>query len=190
MTSSQYSVHLKREPVSADLLLAKTDAGIEVHQRLGPYIRASALTARMKLSTRAVNMVYIIRDYSPMTIVLAMAFLPLVLFPTSEVDDIFNSIAAKHGILLVITRRLFLAAYLARSFHSYVTYRHIDPSHAENFHSMELWSAPCESISAFSPTPSLDHAEQQNQLNCAPPSLPRLPSPPRQHHNNCKSVPN
>ena len=98
----------------------------------------------MKLSTRAVNMVYIIRDYSPMTTVLAMALLPLVLLPMPGVNDLFNSIAVKHATYLIVTRRLFLATHLARSIHKYATYRHIDPSHVANVHSMELCWAPCK----------------------------------------------
>ena len=86
-----------------------------------------------------------------MTTVLAMALLPLVLIPIHKGDDLFNSIAAKHATYLVVTQRLFLATYLARSIHSYATYRHLDPSLMANFYSMELWSAPCKSIFCFLP---------------------------------------
>ena len=164
---------LEDDPLFADLLLAKTDAGIEVHQRLGPYIRASGLTARMKLSTRTVNMIYIIRDYSPMTTVLAMALLPLVLIPIYKGDDLFKSIAVKHATYLVLSRRLFLATYLARSIHSYATYRHLDPSLMANFYSMELWSGPCKSIFCFLPNTQCRFRRTAKPAKlCPPPSLP------------------
>ena len=146
----------------------------------------------MKLSTRAVNMVYIIRDYSPMTTVLAMALLPLVLIPIPEVNDLFNSIAVKHATYLVVTRRLFLATYLARSIHSYATYRHIDPSHVANVHSMELWSAPCKPTFVLLPnTQSQLRRAAKLAVLCAPLlSATCFLVSQCQNHIRCTSVPN
>ena len=106
-----------------------------------------------------------------------MALLPLVLIPMPEVKDLFNSIAVKHATYLVVTRRLFLATHLARSIHKYATYRHIDPSHVANVHSMELWSAPCK------PTLFLQSRLRRTArlavLCLPPPPFPdMLPSPP------------
>lgn len=129
--------------MSADWL-AKTDAGLEVHQRLGAYIAHSALNARMKPSIRAVNMIYIIRDYSPMTTVLAMILLPFVLIPSTDANDVFDSIVIKHQAYLFWAQRLFLAAHLVRTFHGYFVYRHVGLSRVANIHSQELWSAPCK----------------------------------------------
>ena len=172
-TCPRYSVFLKEDSASANVLFAKTDAGLEVHQRLGPYIRASALTARMKLSTRIVNTIYVVRDYSPITTCLAMVLLPLVLIPVWEVDDIFNSIAAKHGPYLVLSRSLFLAAHLARSFHNYLTYRHLDLSLVANIHSQELWSAPWKSMFFLIP-----HTQSQSRGTATPAILRATPSFP------------
>ena len=129
--------------MSADWL-AKTDAGLEVHQRLGAFITPSPLTAHMKASVRAVNMIYVIRDYSPLTTILAMALLPYVLIPTTDRDDIFDSIATEHKVYLIWAQRLFLATHLARAFHGYFMYRHVGLSRVANIHSQELWSAPCK----------------------------------------------
>ena len=129
--------------MSADCL-AKTDAGLEVHQRLRAYVAPSALTTRMKPSIRAVNMIYVIRDYSPMTTVLAMALLPFVLIPATDANDVFSSIAIEHKAYLIWARRLFLAAHLARTFHGYFMYKHVGLSRVANIHSQELWSAPCK----------------------------------------------
>lgn len=122
----------------------KTDAGLEVHQRLGPYLSTSALTSRMKFSVRIVNMLYIIRDYSPITTVLAMLLLPLVLMPTPGADDDFTLIANKQRVFNLWAQTLFLATHLARTLHGYFTYRHLNLSHVANIHSQELWSAPCK----------------------------------------------
>ena len=103
----------------------------------------------MKPSTRAVNLIYIIRDYSPVTTVLAMALLPWVLIPpttraTTDADDAFASIAIEHRAYLVWAQRIFLAAYLSRTFHTYFMYRHVGLSRVANIFSQELWSAPCK----------------------------------------------
>ena len=98
----------------------------------------------MRLSTRAVNLLYIIRDYSVITTVLAMVLLPLVLIPIPGTDDIFDTISAKHEAYLIASWRVFVAAHLARTFHSYFTYRHVGPLRVANIHSQGLWSAPCK----------------------------------------------
>lgn len=134
---------LLRDMTAADML-SKTDAGLEVHERMGGYIVPSALTAHMKPSTRAVNMIYIIRDYSPITTVLAMALLPLVLIPTTAAGDVFDSIAIEHETYLIWAQRLFLVGHLARVFLGYFMYRHVGLSRVANILSQEWWSAPCK----------------------------------------------
>ena len=98
----------------------------------------------MRLSVRAVNMIYIIRDYSPILTVLAMIFVPVVLIPKSDAYDVFTSIIPRHRASLYWAQRLFLAVYLTRTFHAYVTYSHVDLSRVANIHGQELWSAPCK----------------------------------------------
>ena len=101
----------------------------------------------MEPSTRAVNLIYIIRDYSPLTTVLAMALLPWVLIPstgTDANDDIFDAMAIEHRAYLVWAQILFLAAYLSRTFHTYFMYRHVGLSRVANLFSQEFWSAPCK----------------------------------------------
>ena len=89
-------------------------------------------------------MLYIIRDYSPVTTLVAVVLLPLVLVPTSGVDDVFVSIAAQHQGYLFWAQRLFLAAHLARNLHGYIMYRHVGLSRVANIYAQELWSAPCK----------------------------------------------
>lgn len=127
----------------------QTDAGLEVHQRLAPYLTSATLTSRMKLSVSAVNFLYIVRDYSPLTTFLAMFLLPLVLIPTENSDDIANSIATKQGTLLFWTKTLFLTTHLASALRNYFTYRHLDLSLVENLWAQEWWSAPCKYLNDF-----------------------------------------
>lgn len=56
--------------------VVQTDAGIEAHRNFRFYLGHSALTARMSLSQRAVNVLYMLRDYAPIATVLALAVLP------------------------------------------------------------------------------------------------------------------
>ncbi|KAL9576391.1 MAG: hypothetical protein Q9212_007138, partial [Teloschistes hypoglaucus] len=95
-----------------------TDAGLEVHDQMTAYLPTSALVSRMRLPIRLVNMVYVVRDYSPVLTVLAMLFLPLALMPTTTTEhDIFHSIAVKQKPYLVMTQRLFMATHVAQVFH-------------------------------------------------------------------------
>ncbi|KAL9125939.1 MAG: hypothetical protein Q9217_004934 [Psora testacea] len=48
-----------------------TDAGIEVHQQFGFYVKSSGIAAQMTWSQRAVNLLYAFKDYAPVTNVLA-----------------------------------------------------------------------------------------------------------------------
>ena len=134
-------------------VLAKTDAGLEVHQRMGAYRATSPLSAHMKPSTRAVNLIYIIRDYSPLTTAFAMALLPWALIPpttTANAHDVFDAVTIEHRAYLVWAQRLFLAAYLSRTFHTYFMYRHVGLSRVANIFSQESWSAPCKSNPSLS----------------------------------------
>ena len=89
-------------------------------------------------------MIYIIRDYSPLTTILGMLLLPLVLIPTPGADDDLIAIANKHGLFIFWAQTLFLATHMARTLRVYLTYRHLNLSLVANIHSQEMWSAPCE----------------------------------------------
>ena len=105
--------------------------------------------------TRVVNLIYLIRDYSPLPTFFAMLVLPFVLTPTADLHDIFNSITAKQRILLLWTQTLFFATRLASALRNYLTYRHLDLSLAANLYAQEWWSAPCKCSDMFSLARSL-----------------------------------
>ncbi|KAL8701868.1 MAG: hypothetical protein Q9224_000304 [Gallowayella concinna] len=57
------------------------DACMEVCQHFGYYLPGSAITSQMTALQRAVNMLYALRDYSPVTTSLALILLPVALYP-------------------------------------------------------------------------------------------------------------
>lgn len=127
----------------------KTDAGIEVHQRLAPYSASSILTSRMKPSVSAVNFMSILRDYSPLTTSLGMLLLPMVLMPTADTDDTFKFIIINQKMFVSWAQTLFFTTHLAGALRRYFTYRHLDLSLVANFYAQELWSAPCKYLNVF-----------------------------------------
>lgn len=143
-TTSPLVCYLNADSMSADTFGQKADAGIEVHHRLGAYVTPLPATAHMKPAIRAVNFLNFIRDYSPILTTSAMFLLPLVLIPTTDGADVFNSIAVTYKANIKWAQRLFLAAYLARTLLGFFTYRHVGLSRLANFRSQELWTAPCK----------------------------------------------
>lgn len=117
----------------------QTDAGVEVHQQFGYYLPGSKTTAKMTWSQRLVNMLYMLRDYAPVTNVLALALLPIALYPT-QADDLVLEQANSLWL-----RRTFLIAYIAYKVNHYNVYSQIGLSRVLNFQSNEIWAAPCTS---------------------------------------------
>lgn len=127
----------------------KTDAGIEVHQRLAPYSASSILTSRMKPSVSAVNSINLLRDYAPLTTFLGMLLLPLVLMPTADTDDTLNFITTNQRMFVFWAQTLFFTTHLASALRRYFTYKHLDLSLVGNVYAQELWSAPCKYLNVF-----------------------------------------
>lgn len=124
----------------------QTDAGIEVHQRLGYYLPGlSAIASRMTPGQRAVNMLYVLRDFSPLGITLAMIALPLALL--SAPQDSFTEFINDNATPLSWLRKLALLVWIAQKLNTWVLYQHIGLARVANFHSQEVWTAPCKSSS-------------------------------------------
>ncbi len=136
------------------VIAAQTDAGIEVHQRLGYYLPGrSAIASRMTRGQRAVNMLYVLRDFSPIGITLAMVALPLAIF--SAPQDGFSDAVNEHAISLFWLTRLSIVVWIAQKINTWVLYRHIGLVRVANFQSQEVWTAPCTLHSVFNPLSSL-----------------------------------
>lgn len=120
----------------------QTDAGIEVCQRLGYFIPAySSIASRMTRGQRAVNMLYVLRDFSPLGITLAMLGLPLAvaLFPQDQCTRIAHEYAGSLSVL----RTLSVASWASRMINTWLLYRHVGLGRVANFQSQEVWTAPC-----------------------------------------------
>lgn len=123
----------------------QTDAGLEVHQRLAPYVGSSPYTYRMKPLVRAVNLLYMFRDYSPLMTCLAVLILPFALIPTAGSSVFYHPERSNYGSLIYMAQVLSLAAFLMGTARKYFTYQHMDLSKVSNIHAQEIWSAPCKS---------------------------------------------
>lgn len=93
----------------------------------------------MTWSQRLVNMLYMLRDYAPVTNVLALALFPIALYPTQANDSILEQANS------LWLRRTFLVAYIAYKLNHYNIYSQIGLSRVLNFQSNEIWAAPCTS---------------------------------------------
>ncbi|KAL9071760.1 MAG: hypothetical protein Q9161_004024 [Pseudevernia consocians] len=113
-----------------------TDAGAEVHQHFGYYLPGSKTTTKMTWSQRLVNMLYMLRDYAPVTNVLALALFPIALYPTQADDSVLEQANS------LWLRRTFLVAYVAYKLNHYNVYSPIGLSRVLNFQSNEIWAAP------------------------------------------------
>ncbi|KAL9103484.1 MAG: hypothetical protein Q9163_001480 [Psora crenata] len=118
-----------------------TDAGIEVHQQFGFYLKRSGIAAQMTWPQRAVNLLYALRDYAPMTNILALLILPVALYPTDQTHQFATSIVEHHQSLTLL-RKIFLATFIVNKLHYFILYNHVGISQVWNFQSNEIWAAP------------------------------------------------
>ena len=92
---------------------------------------------------RAVGILYVLRDYSPLTNVAALALLPIVLLPNTS-DEITTVASGQHQQeVLVGLRAIFLLFYIAQKINLLILYHHIGLSRVLNFQSNEIWAVPC-----------------------------------------------
>lgn len=121
------------------------NAGHEVHQRLAPYLSSSPGTSKMKASVKAVNRIYMLRDYSPLTTLLSMLLLPLVLLPTFDANDVWSTVSLQNSPYLPWAQRLFLVSHTALAISTYITYHHVGLSQLSSIQAQDFWAAPCMS---------------------------------------------
>lgn len=116
---------------------------MEVCQHFGYYLPGSTTASQMTTSQRAVNMLYALRDYSPVTTSLALVMLPiaLLLTPTDELN--IDSPVQRSQLFWI--RVSFMVMYLTRQINGFVMYKHVGLSKVANFSSHEVWVAPCKS---------------------------------------------
>lgn len=100
----------------------------------------------MDLAQKAVNVLYMLRDYAPVALVLALAVLPYEL-SAHNASSTSSADLASLGPALRVHRALLLLAWFCNKLWYLVFYSHIGLSRVWNFQSNEIWAAPCESQS-------------------------------------------
>lgn len=86
-----------------------------------------------------------LKDYAPVTNVLALILLPIAIFPMQS--DEFNNIASEH--YLGWLRSAFLIAFIAQKVNDHVVYGHVGSQGLASYRSMDIWCAPCMSTHDF-----------------------------------------
>lgn len=114
------------------------DSGIEVHKQFGFYVSGSKV--RMTLVQRCVGILQVLREYSPLTTVMALIIMPLA-FYFSIWHEIIAPLSDTQRHLL---RWTFLASFMATAGNKYVLYRHVGLQKACNFLSTDIWCSPCK----------------------------------------------
>ena len=89
---------------------------------------------------RGVGVLQALRDYAPVTNVLALVLLPIAIYPIPY-EDLAAMVAVKG---LFWLRSIFLAAFLAHKINNYIMYVHIGSQRLTSFQSMDIYCAPCK----------------------------------------------
>ncbi len=92
----------------------------------------------MKPLIKVVNRIYMLRDYSPITTILAMAMLPSALITSTSLDDVSNHGSTKYRSYIIWSQRLLLAFYVPRTINTYLAYRQSGLSQLSNFSAQEF----------------------------------------------------
>ncbi|KAF7510767.1 hypothetical protein GJ744_005867 [Endocarpon pusillum] len=115
-----------------------TVAGIEVHKQFGFYLAGSRFTSQMTWVQRGVGLLQALRDYAPVTNVLALVLLPIAIYPVPYED--LAVMATVEGLFWL--QSIFLAAFLAHKVNNYIMYAHIGYQRLASFQSMDIYCTP------------------------------------------------
>lgn len=150
-----------------------------MHRRLAPYLSRSPDTSKMKASVKAVNRIYMLRDYSSLTTLVSMLLLPLVMFPTSDANDVWSVFSSENSAYLPWAQSLFLVSQTALAISTYITYHHVGLSQLKNIQAQDFWVAPCTWFSRtilFHPSNPIHTTNMLNSPVSAQVSHSRYPS--------------
>ena len=89
-----------------------------------------------------------LRDYAPITNILAMLLLPLALWYTQSLDPTIASTYRSWWL-----REAFLVSYFAQKINDHTVWGHLGPYSITGFRALDIWSSPCKSRSSV---PSLN----------------------------------
>jgi hypothetical protein len=86
-----------------------------------------------------VGILQALREYAPITNVLALILLPLAMLPHRP--DEFARLTSQEGYKWIWG--LFLASFVVRKVNNYVLYGHVGLREVLNFQSLDIWCSPC-----------------------------------------------
>ncbi|KAL8802057.1 MAG: hypothetical protein Q9182_004070 [Xanthomendoza sp. 2 TL-2023] len=116
------------------------DACMEVCQHFEYYLPGSAITSQMTALQRAVNMLYALRDYSPVTTSLALILLPVALYPRRP-NNIASSVAGNMNYLFWL-QILYTLTFIAHKINTCIMYHNVGLATLQNFESHQIWASP------------------------------------------------
>ncbi|KAL8819805.1 MAG: hypothetical protein Q9223_001842 [Gallowayella weberi] len=125
------------------------DACMEVCQHFGYYLPGSAITSQMTALQTAVNMLYALRDYSPVTTSLALILLPVALYARRP-DNIASPVPENINYLLWL-QVLYTLTFIAHKINTCIMYHNVGLGRVQNFESHQIWASPCKLNSIPSP---------------------------------------
>lgn len=101
----------------------------------------SGIIAKMTLVQRGTAIFQALREYAPVTNILALIILPIAIFPTQS--DEFATILSRHDQSWL--RTIFLVAFISSKANNIFVHAHIGMQRLVNFQSCDIWCAPCKS---------------------------------------------
>lgn len=110
----------------------------------------------MTLIQRGVGILQALREYAPVTNILALIVLPIVIFPTRS--DEFATILSQHDQFWL--RTIFLVAFISSKANNIFVYAHVGMQRLANYQSCDIWCAPCRSL--------FDHFPKFTKLSSRP----------------------
>ncbi|KAL8809572.1 MAG: hypothetical protein Q9200_003292 [Gallowayella weberi] len=116
------------------------DACMEVCQHFGYYLPGSAITSQMTALQTAVNMLYALRDYSPVTTSLALILLPVALYARRP-DNIASPVPENINYLLWL-QVLYTLTFIAHKINTCIMYHNVGLGRVQNFESHQIWASP------------------------------------------------
>ena len=118
-----------------------------MHKHFGFHLRNSSMTSEMSLPQKVVNLLEVLRDYAPITNILALLVLPLGIHSRGLREIASPQHANSRQRSLQVLHYLLLASYVSNKICTAALYHEVGLSHVWNYQSNEVWAAPCKSLS-------------------------------------------
>lgn len=122
------------------LTQSQVDAAIELHKQFCFYLPGSKTTSQLTWMQRGVGILWALREYAPLTNVLALILLPLALLSYKQ-DEVTQATLKRSSCW---TWSSFLVYLFAKKVNNYILYGHVGLRRVMNFQSLDIWGSPCK----------------------------------------------